>query len=116
MTIRGLFQLAAASFYLLGGAAWATPVTNTSVGLNLANNGEIVHGFYYLNSSGADPLSTSSSWQAYGGDLAFFALTGSDSFSNITGSTGIAPFGAPDTTTYGEVFQLPIEDSLASWT
>lgn len=122
MRARRLFRLAAASLCLIGGClqeASATPVTDASFSVSTTNNGTIGLGFYFLNSNGANPLSTSASWSTFGTNfnLAFNAVTGSVTFSNLAfRDSTIDPFGAPDTTTYGEVFQLPFEENLEQWT
>src|SRR5690349_18250305 len=121
MRARNLFWLAAVSLSLIAVSlqqASADPVTDVTFGASETNNGTIGLGFYFLNSNGANPLTSSSSWSSLSRlNLAFSATTGSDTFSNLGfAATSVSSFGAPDTTTYGEVFQLPSEDALESWT
>src|SRR5262245_15729680 len=98
------------SLFMLGGSfhqVSASPVSGAVFALNDGDNATIGLGYAYLNSNGANPLSTSDSWfwcSSCGSDLAFQAVFGSGLYSNAAGRNDtLQPFGVPDTTSYGEV-------------
>jgi hypothetical protein len=95
-------------------SAHATPPTSTQWAAT-NDNGGLGGNFAFLNSNGVNPISLPDSWTTvwsptnvvYSATFQIISPVTVTNYGSWDGTSYISSFGAPDTTTYGEVFIAP---------